>query len=305
MASPLTTLVPTRRYKGPSLLPPNVPDSAIDALETFEYRNDDILIAAYPKSGTHWINEVIQLILHKGDPAQLDYRHRRVCLELKDTHDFSKLGKVTSTIELVKTDPSPRVLMTHLGPSYLSKDTWTKRIPIVCILRDPRDVVISMYNFSKDFKSLESKPVGDDYTFDALLETFVSDEAIYGNWCDHALGYERLAAKGENILIISYEDMKKDMTAAVKSIASHIGHEVTAEVIAKVVTNSAIDAMRKNYQEASKTQDNVAVNFSSFIKTGTAGRWKTEVPEDKWKKLNENFKEKVKDTVFAKRYFPD
>lgn len=40
-----------RYYKGPTPLPPMVPDVAIDALQALKYRDDDVLIASYPKSG--------------------------------------------------------------------------------------------------------------------------------------------------------------------------------------------------------------------------------------------------------------
>lgn len=40
-----------RYYKGTALLIPIVTDSAINAVKTFVYRDDDILIASYPKCG--------------------------------------------------------------------------------------------------------------------------------------------------------------------------------------------------------------------------------------------------------------
>lgn len=73
---------------------------------------------------------MVQLILHDGDPTKLGINHRRVCLELQDAQDVSLADKIKPTVELVKNDPSRRVLMTHLGASYLSKETWTKRIPV-------------------------------------------------------------------------------------------------------------------------------------------------------------------------------
>lgn len=296
-------LPPLHFYKGPTPLPPPVTDEAIDALKTFEYRDGDVLIASYPKCGTHWSNEVVQLILHDGDPTKLDHRHRRACLELKNTHDFTKLDLVKPTIELVRTDPSPRVLMTHLGPSYLSEETWKRRIPIVFVFRDPRDVVISEFNFLRKFQGADGQPLMTEDSFDEFLEGFISGNVGYGNWCDHALAYEKKATEGENILFVTYEDMKKDLTTVIKSIASHIGHEINDEVLLKVVANSGVEAMKRNYQEASKSQENENVHLSNFINKGVAGKWKTDFSEDKFKKLNDTFKERVKDSVYAKKYF--
>ncbi|KAJ8031630.1 Estrogen sulfotransferase [Holothuria leucospilota] len=301
----MSKLPPLHFYKGPTPLPPPVTDEAIDALKTFEYRDGDVLIASYPKCGTHWSNEVVQLILHDGDPTKLDHRHRRACLEIKDVQDFRKLDQVKPTVELVKTDPSPRVLMTHLGPSYLSEDTWKRRIPIVFIFRDPRDVVVSEYNFLKKFLGVDGQPVMKEDSFDEFLEGFISDHVGYGNWCDHALAYEKKATEGENILFVTYEDMKKDLPTVVRSIASHIGQEISDEVVAKVVANSGIEAMKRNYQEASKTQENANLHLSNFVNKGVAGQWKTDFSGDKFTKFNDTFKERVKDSVYAKRYFDE
>lgn len=46
-------------------------------------------------------------------------------------------------------------------------------------------------------------------------------------------------------------------------------------------------------------------NFATFVFSGVGDKKKKEIPQDKWKTLNEVFKEKVKDTVYAKRYFQD
>lgn len=146
-------------------------------------------------------------------------------------------------------------------------------------------------------------PVLQDITFDMFLHTFVSGEVGFGSWCDHALGYEKLAAKGENILFVTYEDMKKDMSSVIKSIANHIGHEVNEKVTADVVANTTVEAMRRNYVETAKSQDDNSANLSIFINKGTAGKWKTDFSDETWKKLNAAFKERVKDTTHAKNYF--
>lgn len=305
MTSSFNVPVAFRRYKGPTPFPPNVTEAALDAVEIFEYRDGDVILSSFPKSGTHWVNEVIQLILHDGDPTKLHHRHRRLGLELTDVGDLSDVNKMKPSVVLVQDDPSPRVLKTHLLPSYLSKETWTRRIPIVYMMRNPRDVFVSFHNFLSKLKTFNGKPMLKENNFDKFLEDFIAGEVGFGSWCDHATEFEKAAAKGENILFVTYEDMKKDMATVVKSIANHLGHEINDEILAKIVENTTVDAMRRNYQEAAKAQDELNADLSIYVKTGVGDTKKKEIPEDKWKTLNEVFKEKVKDTVYAKRYFHD
>ncbi|KAJ8031912.1 Sulfotransferase 1 family member D1 [Holothuria leucospilota] len=292
-----------RYYKGPTPFFPLIKDAAIDAVRSFTYREDDILVATYPKCGTHFVNEVIQLMIHDGDPTKLDHRHRRICLEIADTTDFSKVGEVKSSVELVDTDPSPRVLMTHLCSSYLSNETWQKRIPIVYVFRDPRDAVLSYYEFMKHFQLREGEPFLQGKSFEQYLSEYIKGKVPFGGWCEHALSYEERFKNGENILFIYYEDMKKDLSTVIKKIAKHISRPVSDDVIGKTLANSTVDAMRQNYTEANKMKRKVNIDLSKFIKTGVSGNWKKDHSEQTWKHLNEIFREMVKDTQFAKTYF--
>ncbi|KAJ8031891.1 Sulfotransferase family cytosolic 1B member 1 [Holothuria leucospilota] len=243
-------------------------------------------------------------MIHDGDPTKLDHRHRRICVEIADTSDLSKVGEVKSGVEMVDTDPSPRVLTTHLCSSYLSNEKWQKRIPIVYVFRDPRDVALSYFEFMKHFQQREGEPFLQGKSFEQYLSDFrLKDRFSFGRWCEHALSYEERFKNGENILFIYYEDMKKDLSTVIKKIAKHISRPVNDDVIGKTMANSTVDAMRKNYTEANKMKGKGNIDMTKYVKTGVSGNWKKDHSEQTWKHLNEIFREMVKDTQFAKIYF--
>lgn len=295
----------SRQYKG-SLIPAHATDESIDAWKTFKFRKDDVLLLGYNKSGTHWMNEVIHLIFRDGDPTNMDHTQRRDCLELTEVSDFSTRNGRKSNIEIVETDPSPRVLKTHLRPYFLPDETWTKKVPVVYVLRNPKDIVISMFDFMKHFKDELGQQIEEN--FDYLLQDFIFGNVPYGGWCQHVTSYEALHGKVDNILFVTYEDMKKDLPSVIRSVAKHIGHDVTDDVVNKVVENTTMETMRKNYAKAmeSRKQESPSSEptpLHAFLSKGIAGRWKTECKEDTWELLDKIFKEKVKDTVYARRYF--
>ncbi|KAJ8025796.1 Sulfotransferase family cytosolic 2B member 1 [Holothuria leucospilota] len=177
---------------------------------------------------------------------------------------------------------------------------------VVYVLRNPKDIVISMFDFMKHFKDESGQQIEEN--FDYLLQDFIFGNVPYGGWCQHVTSYEALHGKVDNILFVTYEDMKKNLPAVIRSVAKHIGHDVTDDVVNKVVENTTMETMRKNYAKAmeSRKQESPSSEptpLHAFLSKGIAGRWKTECKEDTWELLEKIFKEKVKDTVYARRYF--
>ncbi|XP_009330081.1 PREDICTED: sulfotransferase 1A1-like [Pygoscelis adeliae] len=79
-------------------------------VEAFQARADDLLIATYPKSGTTWLSEILDMIYHDGDVEKCDGMaifNRVPFLEMK-------VPEMLSGIELLEKTPSPRLVKTHL-----------------------------------------------------------------------------------------------------------------------------------------------------------------------------------------------
>ena len=45
--------------------------------------------------------------------------------------------------------PSPRIIKTHLPHKVLPKQLWEKAAKVIYIARNPKDLAVSYYNFSK------------------------------------------------------------------------------------------------------------------------------------------------------------
>ncbi len=59
------------------LYPPFVDEGHLEKLKTFKRRPDDVFIVAYPKSGTHWLMKIVNLVIHNGEDKYLHYTPSR------------------------------------------------------------------------------------------------------------------------------------------------------------------------------------------------------------------------------------
>jgi hypothetical protein len=114
---------------------------------TLAVRPDDTFIVSYPRSGNTWTRFLVANLLHPAEPATFANIERWV----PDTEAQSS--------RYMRSIPSPRTIKSH---SY-----FDPRYPrVIYVVRDPRDVVLSYYDFSRKYRHIE-----DNYP----LERYVSD----------------------------------------------------------------------------------------------------------------------------------
>ena len=101
----------------------------------FAFRDDDIVIATYAKSGTTWTQQIVAQMLFGGDPAL-------AVAELSPWLDLRVPPKAVK-LEAVEAQMHRRILKTHLPVDAL---VFSPRAKYLYIARDGRDVVWSLYN---------------------------------------------------------------------------------------------------------------------------------------------------------------
>lgn len=299
----------SEKYRLPLLVPPSV----IDELSNMDVRSDDIFICTYPKSGTHWMQELVHLILNDGDPTKLTHNHRRVVMEAIDRTDVELgcLATGTPNFELMSEDPSPRVFTTHLRKELLPQQIWKKRCPVIYVYRHPKDVITSWFEYDVLIKSqfpsvLASSVNKNELTFAGFEEYFrakLHGICEYDAWFDHVLEYDSLK-DNHNILYVSYEEMKTNLRVVAKSVTKFIGRSTLAEeTMQKVLENATLPAMKKNFEELEKQHSKANhIDVRIFLGKGTSGRWKDYFSVRQSEDFDEIYRSKMKDCSITKIY---
>ncbi|XP_053919894.1 amine sulfotransferase-like [Cuculus canorus] len=253
----------------------------LDTLEDFEINDSDIFLATYPKSGTVWTQNILSLIFFEG--------HRN------GTENVENLDRIPWLEYNIKkkdytTLPSPRILATHLPYYLVPRGLRNKRARIIYITRNPKDVMISYYHFSKYIKTLEEIP-----DLNIFMERFLSGKVLASSWLDHVSGWFS-HAEDFNILFLTYEEMKKDLRSAVLKICNFLGKKLNEEELDSVVRQATFENMRKdpraNYE--SLPDDIVEREKGSFLRKGTVGDWKNTMTVAQNERFDKVLGEKIK-----------
>jgi hypothetical protein len=214
-------------------------------------QKSDRFIVSYPKSGSTWMRFMVcSYILD----AACDFMKGRDLIP--DIHaDPDKVRKLVN----------PRIIKSHC--SYNEK--YKK---IVYLVRDGRDVAVSLYFYNIKFKQILK-----DTSFSEFLTTFNSEKAsLYGSWHNHITSW--LDNKKDNILLMRYEDIKRSPSEELSKVITFLGLDDQAdnERISRAVTYSSFDKMQQT--EIKQRQDiptHKNSDFSiNFIRKGQVGDYK-------------------------------
>lgn len=249
----------------------------------FQFRNDDIVIATYAKSGTTWTQQIVAQLLFNGVP-NLAVAEMSPWLDLRVPPKAEKLA-------FVEAQTHHRILKTHLPVDAL---VYSPQAKYIYIGRDGRDVLWSMYNHhananDKFYAALNDTPgrIGPP-----LLPPPHDIRQYWHDWMDKD-GYpfwpfwENVRSWWQirelpNLLLVHFNDLKRDMPAEMRRIAHFLDIPIDEARWPYILEYCSFDWMKKN---ATKTVPLEGMLWNggaqTFINKGTNGRWKdTLTPEE-------------------------
>lgn len=174
--------------------------------EQFVFRPDDIVVCTFPRSGTTLTQEIIWQIVNIDQVTRdkhfdnIDARFPFLEFNHEDFYDSSW----SSAFDVLENAPSPRLIKTHIPYRMLREQLQQAKPRIVIVMRNPKDVAVSNFNFCKTIENF-------NWTggpFSEFLGYFLQGRTFCGDFFEVNKEWWSLRHQ-ENVLILRYEDLVK------------------------------------------------------------------------------------------------
>jgi aryl sulfotransferase len=239
------------------------------------FRDDDIIIATYAKSGTTWMQQIIAQMLYGPDP-ELAVAEMSPWLDLRVPPPAVKLP-------VVEAQTHRRFLKTHLPVDAL---VFSPKAKYIYIGRDARDVVWSFYNHHvnanagwyaalNDTPGRVGPPIGPppadirQYWHDWLER---DGFPFWSFWENLRTWWE--IRDLPNVLFVHYADLKRDMPGEMRRIAAFLDVTIDEARWSTILEYCSFDWMKAH---ASKSVPLGGAFWDAgaqvFIHRGSNGRW--------------------------------
>jgi aryl sulfotransferase len=239
------------------------------------FRDDDIIIATYAKSGTTWVQQIVGQLLFRGDP-DLEVAEMSPWLDLRIPPKDVKLPAVESQTHR-------RFLKTHLPVDAL---VFSPKAKYLYIGRDGRDVVWSLYNHHANANQSWYDAVNDTPgRIGPPIERPPKDIRQYWrDWMDgngHPFWpfWENVRSWWEirrlpNVMLLHFANLKRDMPGQIRWIAAFLDIPIDESRWQAIVEHCSFEWMKKN---ATKSVPLGGASWDAgaevFINQGVNGRW--------------------------------
>ncbi len=239
------------------------------------FRDDDVVIATYGKSGTTWMQQIVGQLIFKG-AEDVDISHMSPWVDLRIMPPEVIAGLDAQTHR--------RFMKTHLPVDAL---TFSPKAKYIYIGRDGRDAVWSLYNHHANandmwFGAINNTPglVGppilpvsqpiDDY----YRSWFDGDGAPFWPFWQSVRSWWAIRDL-PNVLFVHFNDMKADLDGSVRRIAEFLDISLDEPTFARIVDHCRFDYMKAHAEKVAPLGGALwNGGAKTFINKGTNGRWR-------------------------------
>lgn len=259
-----------------------------DNIWAFRPDPSDLLIATYPKAGTTWTQEIVDLLLHNGDAEAC----KRAPTPVRSPFlEIFSPPPIPSGLDLLEKMDPPRVIKTHLPFQLVPPGFWENKCKAIYVARNAKDNLVSYYYFD-----LMNQTQPEPGPFDGYIHKFMQGELSWGSWYDHVKGYW-LEREKRNILYLFYEDMKENPRREVERIMRYLDLSVSDEVISQIVELTSFKNMKENPMANYSCVPSPVFDqsISPFMRKGEVGDWKNHFTPEQSKLFDEDYEKQMKD----------
>jgi len=242
----------------------------------YRFRDDDIIISTYAKSGTTWMQQIISQMLFDGDTE-------RDTQSMSPWVDFRVPPKEVK-LPALEAQTHRRFVKTHLPVDAL---VYSPKAKYLYIGRDGRDVLWSLYNHHANgnetmYDALNKSPglVGpplepppDDIR--EYWRTWLARDGFpYWSFWENVRSWWEIRNL-PNILMVHFDVLKRNMPKEMRRIAAFLDIPINESKWDEIVEHCTFEWMREHGEKVVPMGGAAwKGGVSTFINKGTNGRWK-------------------------------
>jgi aryl sulfotransferase len=242
----------------------------------FKFRDDDIIISTYAKSGTTWMQQIISQMLFNGD-TEIDTQAMSPWIDFRLPPKEVKLPQVEAQTHR-------RFIKTHLPVEAL---VFSPKAKYIYIGRDGRDVLWSLYNHHA---------MGNEAMYDALNNSpgrvgpplepppddireywhtwLAKDGFPYWSFWENVRSWWAIRNL-PNMMMVHFDVLKRRMPEEMRRIAKFLDIPIDESKWDLIVEHCTFDWMKEHGEKIVPLGGVMwKGGTKTFINKGTNGRWK-------------------------------
>ena len=276
-----------------------------------------IWLASYPKSGNTWVRSLLSAYYYTKNGnfnfellKNINVYPQQKYFDVK----IDKPGEINSywdaSQEKIISEKKIKILKTHNSLLALNGKEFTKpkyTLGIIYIVRDPRNVITSLKNhYDLDYEqSLNFMLNEKKYLYDIQKKNDYADFHFLSSWSNHYKSWinNNLFKK----MVIKYEDLENNTFKTLKNLIIYINDLFQVnEKIDEIKINNCIKTTNFEILKHKEKKEGFPENVYSkktdkkidFFNLGPKNKWGKVVPKKFHKKINNIFKEDLKNLKY-------
>jgi aryl sulfotransferase len=242
----------------------------------FKFRDGDIIIGTYAKSGTTWTQQIVGQLLFNGK-AGIPVSEMSPWVDLRFPPREEKLS-------IIEAQTHRRFLKTHLPVDAL---VFSPAARYIYIGRDGRDVVWSMHNHHANGNALwyallndtpgrvgpPIEPPTDDIR-QYFLDWLEKDGFPFWPFWENIRSWWEIR-RLPNVMLVHFNDLKADMPRQIRKIAAHLQIPIDESRWNAILEHCSFDYMRDHGEKSVPLGGAIFEDGAkTFINKGINGRWR-------------------------------
>jgi len=246
----------------------------------FKFRDGDIVVATYAKTGTTWTQQIVGQLIFQGAENSV--------FEASPWVDM-RIFPLDEIMQMLDAQTHRRFMKTHLPLDAL---VFSPQAKYIYVARDGRDTAWSLYNHHAGFTDQAYEMINNtpgrvgppmERPGDDIVEYF--REWLDGrglpmgaSFWEHIQGWWD-ARHLPNVLLVHFNNLKADMPGEMRRIAAFLGIEIDEARWPDMVEHCTFDYMKRTASSHSPMLDGMFNGGGqTFFNKGTNGRWRDVLP---------------------------